>query len=183
MKRLFKFRYPKTIGMIIAVILAYIIFSNPAVEEFISGLGNLGYIGVFIGGLFFTFGFTTPFAVGFFITLDPANIWLAGILGGMGALIGDLLIFQFIRMSFMDEFGRLKKTKLIKSTEKLANGFLNHHLKTYLVYAFAGIIIASPLPDEIGVAMLAGFTKLKAWKLALISFVMNALGILVLLWI
>jgi uncharacterized membrane protein YdjX (TVP38/TMEM64 family) len=49
------------------------------------------------------------------------------------------------------------------------------------MYAFAGILIASPLPDEAGVIMLAGLTKIKTWALAIISIILNTIGILIML--
>ena len=49
------------------------------------------------------------------------------------------------------------------------------------MYAFVGILIASPLPDEIGVIMLAGLTKINFKILAIISFILNTLGILIIL--
>ena len=51
------------------------------------------------------------------------------------------------------------------------------------MYAVAGLIIASPLPDEAGIILLAGLTKIKASILAPISLAMNTLGILILLLI
>ena len=111
MKRLFKFRYPKLLAFVLIIIAAYFIFSNPTVSNFMLMLNGWGYFGAFISGMFFTLGFTSPISAGFFITLNPENIWLAGILGGIGAMLMDLLIFKFIRFSFMDEFKRLKHTK------------------------------------------------------------------------
>ena len=69
------------------------------------------YLGVFIAGLLFAFGFTAPFSMGFFISLNPANIWIAGIIGGLGALVSDLIIFHTIKFSFDDEFKRLRNFK------------------------------------------------------------------------
>jgi uncharacterized membrane protein YdjX (TVP38/TMEM64 family) len=60
---------------------------------------------------------------------------------------------------------------------------ISARFRHYLVYAFAGLIIASPLPDELGVALLAGFTHIKPWKFAIISYVCNTLGILIMLLI
>jgi uncharacterized membrane protein YdjX (TVP38/TMEM64 family) len=51
------------------------------------------------------------------------------------------------------------------------------------MYAIAGLIISSPLPDELGVSMLAGLTTINAKKLSIISFIMNSLGILIMLMI
>lgn len=178
---IYNFKYPKLAGLILAAIAAYFVFSRPEVGSFMAHLGSLGYLGVFIAGLLFTFGFTTPFAIGFFITLNPENILLAGILGGIGAMLGDLFIFKFIRFSFMDEFKRLEHTKLISSVSSLIEDTFGKKLKAYILYLFAGIIIASPLPDEAGVIMLAGLTKIKTWALAIISFIFNTIGIIILL--
>ncbi|HLF53600.1 MAG TPA: hypothetical protein VI544_00290 [Candidatus Nanoarchaeia archaeon] len=177
------FDYPKLAGLVIAIIAAYFIFSNPQIAGYVSKLNGLGYLGVFIAGLFFTFGFTAPFAAGFFITLNPENIWLAAFLGGFGAMLGDLLIFKFIRFSFIDEFQRLENTRVMRKTSSLIDRTLGHKIKIYIMYALAGLLIASPLPDEAGVILLAGLTRIKANILAIISFIMNTLGILILLYI
>ena len=183
MKRLFKFKYPKILGFALIAILSYLVFSNADVQSYFSHLNNWGYFGAFIAGTLFTFGFTAPISVGIFILLNPENIWLAGILGGFGAMLGDLVIFQFIRFSFMDEFKRLEKTRPIKAASYLIDKFLGQKIKVYLLYAFAGIIIASPLPDEAGVMMLASITRIKIEVLAIISLIANTMGILVILGI
>ena len=183
MKRLFKFKFPKILILCIVIILSYFIFRNPLVSDYLSGLGNLKYLGVFIGGILLAFGFTSPLAVGLFIIINPSNIWLAGIIGGFGALISDLLIFKFIRIIFQDEFNRLKRTQALKNIEKLITNSLGKRMKVYLMYVFAGILIASPLPDEIGVIMLAGLTKIKTVPLAILSFFLHTLGILIILLI
>jgi len=167
--------------LILAIILAYIFFGNPSIQNYISHLGALSYAGIFIAGIFFAFGFTAPFSVGFFINLDPSNIWLAGIVGGLGALIADLIIFSTIKISFEDEFKRLRNSNTIVKITKLIEKSFTEKIKVYLMYAFAGILIASPLPDEAGVIMLAGLTKISAKSLALISFILNTLGIIILL--
>lgn len=181
MKRLFKFKYPKIMLLIVMIVLSYLIFRNPSISNYLSHLGSLGYLGIFIGGILFAFGFTAPFSVGLFILLAPSNIWIAGIVGGFGALISDLLIFRFIKVSFESEFKRLRKTKAIRGMEYLIQRSVGERIKVYLMYTFAGILIASPLPDEIGVIMLAGLTKINFRVLAILSFILNTLGILIIL--
>ena len=44
-------------------------------------------------------------------------------------------------------------------------------------------MIATPLPDEMGVSMLAGLTTIKPWRLAIISFILHALAVSVILYI
>ena len=183
MKRLFKFRYPKITILLISIILSYIILRNPDVSSFIQNLGDMSYFGIFISGMIFAFGFTAPFAVGFFLTLNPQSIILAGIIGGAGALVADLIIFKFIRISFTDEFNQLERTKALRKVALLIEKKLKHKLTVYIMYALAGIMIASPLPDEAGIIMLAGLTKIKMHSLAILSFLLNTLGIIIILLI
>lgn len=185
MKKLFKFRYPKLFFLILMIVLAYLIFTNVDVQGFINELGDYSYLGSFIAGIFFAFGFSAPFAVGFFITLETTSISqiaINAIIGGFGALIADLTIFKIIKFSFMDEFRRLEKTKPILSINKLFSSKPLYKIRIYLLYAFIGIVIASPLPDELGVSMLAGLTKIKIDILVIMSFVLNTLGILILIF-
>ena len=181
MKKLFKFKYPKIMLLLVMIILSYFIFKNPSISNYLSHLGGLGYLGIFIGGILFAFGFTAPFSVGLFISLNPSNIWIAGIIGGLGALISDLLIFKLIKFSFIDEFNRLRNTKTLKNIERLIQRSIGEKIKVYFMYALAGILIASPLPDEAGVIMLAGLTKINFKVLAIISFILNTLGIILIL--
>lgn len=181
MKRLFRFRYPKITLLIILSVSAYFLFSNSNVQSFVHQAEGLSYLGIFIAGFLFSFGFTTPFAIGFFIIANPQNIYLAALIGGFGAMLADLTIFKIIRFSFMNEFNRLRKGVVIKDINKVLSSRLLSHIKVYLLYAFAGIIIASPLPDEVGVSMLAGLTKVKTRVLVIISFLMNSLGIFIML--
>jgi len=175
-----KFKYPKIAGFIIAAVAAYIIFSNDYVKAVIGGLNSFGYLGAFIAGMFYTLGFTSPFATGFFIDLNVSNIFLAGILGGMGALISDMLIFSFIRGYFMDEFKMLGKEKPAIFIERMSSKIFGK-MHNYLLYALAALLIASPLPDEAGITILAGMTKIKQWIMAIISIIFNTAGILILL--
>lgn len=183
MIRLFHFKYPKIAALIITVIASYFLFSNETVAGWISGLGSIGYIGIYLAGLCFSFGFTTAFGIGYFVAAEPNSIILAAIVGGLGALTGDLLIFKIIKSSFMDEFERLENTKAFSIAVRGFDRLISKRIKVYLLYAIAGLVIASPLPDELGVTMLAGLTAIRTLKLAIISFILNSLGILVMLLI
>ncbi|MEM2956544.1 MAG: hypothetical protein QW041_03160 [Candidatus Pacearchaeota archaeon] len=167
------FKYPKLSGFVLAVIIAYVMFSNPNVSKFIANLGELGYLGAFIAGIFYTFGFSSPFSAGFFIDLNPSNVVLAGILGGLGAFSGDMFIFRFAKKYFREEFEMLGKNKIIKSIGK--------RMSNFVLYIFAAILIASPLPDEAGITMLAGISKIKFYLIASMSIIFNTLGIFILL--
>src|SRR3989338_8867890 len=103
MRILFKFKYPKLTLLLICIVAAYFVFSLESTQQFMASLGTK-YFGVAIAGFLFSFGFTTPFAIGAFVTMNPQNIFLSAIVGGIFAMLADLVIFNIIKMSFMDEF-------------------------------------------------------------------------------
>ena len=178
-----KFKYPKLTLFVIMIILAYLIFRDQRVSDIISNLDLLNKFGSFAAGIFYSFGFTGPFAAGFFLALKPNNIFLTGMLGGLGAMVSDLIIFRFVKVSFADEFRKLKDEKISKSLGKIIKRHLGRKIRKFFLYLFTIILIASPLPDETGITLLAGLTKIKGITIAAIGFVLNTLGILTLLLI
>ena len=176
-KKLFSFKYPKLFLLLLSIVLAYYIFTRPGVQNIIYGLDKSSYLGIFIAGILIVFGFSSPFSIGFFILAKPENLLLAILIGGVGAVVGDLLIFKAIKFSFMDEFKELEKTEIIKTIEKAVKHNKNILIRHYLLYIFGGIILASPLPDEIGISMLAGLTTIKASTIAWTGFILHSLAI------
>lgn len=180
-KHFFGFKYPKLCLLFIFIFVAYFLFSWYDIGAKLTGSGISLYLLLFLAGILFPFGFTAPFAVGIFLTVPIPNIWYASLLGGLGAVISDLLIFYVIRASLMDEFLELEHTHAFKSVKELIDSRFSAHLRNYLLYIFAGILIASPLPDEIAITMLAGLTSLKRTGFAFLGFLLHSLGVFLLL--
>ena len=179
----FKYKYPKLTLLGISILITYLIFRHPAVSSFFLGLGDLRYLGIFIAGMLFAYGFTTPFAIGLFLISDPQNMLLAVIVGTTGSFVSDYIIFKFIKNSFMDEFNQIENTKSMKKFSHAMNRNLNKKIKLYLLYAFAGLILASPAPDELGVALLTGLGHIKETMLAILSISTKAVAIYLILLI
>ncbi|MDD3160010.1 MAG: hypothetical protein PHQ98_03515 [Candidatus ainarchaeum sp.] len=138
-------------------------------------------MGVFIAGFLFSFGFTAPFAVVFLLSLSPENIFLAALIGGVGSMVSDLLILRFVKISFENEFIHLRKEKPVLFLKQKIDLLFNPKLKHYLFLAFAGILFASPLPDEAAIMLISSVSQLSENKIALIGLVCNTLGILIIL--
>jgi uncharacterized membrane protein YdjX (TVP38/TMEM64 family) len=173
-------KYPKFLLLFITFLIAYLLFSGRTNPKFHLFVVSLGFLGTFLTGILFTYGFTAAPATAIFLILaKEQNIMLTGLVGGLGALLGDLLIFNFIRHSFKDEVKKLYREKIIVYTNHKTPSFL----KRYLLSVVAGFIIASPLPDEIAVTMLAASKSVSTKAFLIISYVLNTLGILVVLMI
>lgn len=133
------------------------------------------FIGTIVIGMFYTSLFTAPAAV---VALGgiatEQSIWLTAALGGFGAMLGDFIIFKFIRDHLSEDvMSVITLPKYQRMTLLLKRGW--YHWMFMVVGAF---IIASPLPDELGLTLL-GFAKTKTALFAPFSFLANAAGILI----
>lgn len=167
-------KYRNLTFLFVSIVLAYFVFRNETIHSYLLHLGSLGYVGAFFAGILFVSTFTV--ATGAIIllvlaeTLSPIEI---GFIAGLGAVVGDFVIFRFVK----DDLAR--EIKLIYNK---IDG--NHHLKKVLHTKYFGwtfpvigaIVIASPLPDELGVSLM-GISKMKTYQFLLLSFVLNAIGI------
>jgi hypothetical protein len=101
-------------------------------------------------------------------------IWAVVLIGGLGAVIGDYIIFRFIRDRVTDDVEFLVK----KSVRHEWSLIFKKRLFRWLGPFIGALIIASPFPDEFGIALM-GMAKLKDRIFLPLSFTFNALGILV----
>ena len=133
-----------------------------------------GYLGIFISGIFYVFSFTAPIATALILIFSVnKNIILLGLIAGIGSLLGDILIFHFIRISFADEIKELSNHKFsIFTLKKIPKKY-----QKYLAYALGAFFIATPLPDEIGVTILASSKDVKMSHFGIISYILNTGGI------
>ena len=178
-KLLFRFPYPKLALFVLCTVLAYFVFTDALLSSLLGHLGTWSYFGVFIAGILFSFGFTSPFSAGLLIVMNPENVLLAAIIGGVGCLLGDMIIYKFVKVSFEKEFARLRRERPFRFLKKEVHKFVNPKIWHYFLFALAGFFFASPfIPDEVAVTILAGLSKMSVTKIAIISFVCNTLGIL-----
>jgi len=172
-----RLRYPKFLLLLLTFVVAYAIFSGrdiSLVQEFIFGLG---YAGSFLSGMLYSYGFTAgPATALLLIMAKQQNIFISALVAGIGSLFTDLVIFKLIRHSFMDEVRRLYRERLVAAIRGRTPG----GIKKYMLPVIAAVIIASPLPDEIGVSMLAMSTH-RTRTFCLVSYLLNTAGIFVIL--
>jgi hypothetical protein len=175
-----RFKYPKFTILVLMFAAAYVILSGRTFGPLHDALVSLGYAGDFIDGIFYSYGMTgAPAAAVFIIIAKGQNIILAAILGGLGSLFTDLVLFNFIRHSFNDEIELLSKEKFLIS----AGNKIPRRLRRPVLTLIAFFIIASPLPDEIGVSMLACEKWISEKVFSVLSFALNTTGIFILLWL
>ena len=159
----------------LSVLIAIILVKTEVLVSILASSKELELFGSFIAGMFFTSIFTVAPATVVLAEIAQVNsvLWVA-FFGGIGAMIGDMIIFRFVRNRlFEDILYLLKKSKF----ERLISIF-RLRIFRWLIAFLGALIIVSPLPDELGLAMI-GFSKIKTSLFIPISFLLNSLGILV----
>ena len=160
--------------VVLSVFIAIIFAKTGVLEGLITSTQEMRFVGSFIAGILFTSVFTAaPATVALGEIAQSNSIVTVAIIGGLGALIGDLAIFRFVKDKLSENlFNFIKKSK----SERITSLSKSRGLR-WLVPLIGALIIASPFPDEIGVAML-GLSKMKNSLFIPLSFILNSAGIL-----
>ena len=175
-----KLKYPNLTFFGLSILAAVVLVWLGFFEKFFSGLGELGYFGAFIAGAIMPFTFAAPMAtVSFFYLGEFYNPVGVALWGGLGAVVADLLIFSFFKGGIFKELEEIWQEHS-RHNHPWRHAFLVGLFHTKLFHFIslftAGLLILSPFPDEIGIAVFA-YYKLPLKKLVPLSFLMNSIGI------
>ncbi len=171
----FRFPYPKFLLLFISIVLAYIIFRGDRLQPIHDFLQRLGYAGTFCAGILYVYGFTAAPATALLLVLAHNQHPLLAIpLAGAGSVLGDLVIYKIIHDNFGDEVERLKNTRFLRWCRRR----IPPALRKYVLPVLGAIFVATPLPDEIGISLLAASPMIKTKYFVYLSFILNTLGIM-----
>ena len=166
--------------IIFSIFIAVVLVQTDILIKILTSTQELELLGSFIAGIFFTSVFTTAPAI---VTLGEIaqnnSIISVAVLGSIGAVIGDLVIFYFFRDRFTEHIMELVQHQGIGKRIKV---LLKQKSFRWLTFFVGGLIIASPLPDELGISLL-GFSKMRTSWFIPLSLIFNFLGILLIGWI
>jgi hypothetical protein len=175
-----KIKYPKLSLFIISVILVYIFFSGLVYDPLHNVLVYMGYFGTFLAGLLYPYALTSAAGTGILLILaKEQSLLLAGAIAGFGALISDIILFFFVKHGFRDETEKLSKEKVVRTV----NRWIPDSIREYFLSVFASILIASPLPTEIGIMLLASIKHISVKKFIIIVYLLHASAIFIILLI
>lgn len=166
-------KYKNLTLFFISLLVAYFLSRFDTFHTFLLSLGELGYLGAFLAGILFVSTFTVATGAVILLVLaeklSPIEI---GLIAGFGAVVSDFVIFRFIKDNLIEEITPIYKL--------LGGGHITKVLHTkyfsWMLPVIGAVIIASPLPDEVGVSLM-GISKMKTYQFLLLSFVLNAIGI------
>lgn len=166
----------RDIGLLALSILIAVLFArSSALTALLVSAQEYKILGSFIAGIFFTSVFTTAPAV---VTLgalaQTTPLLLVALFGAAGSVLGDMIIFYFVRERFSEHLTALFAHQ---SGSKRIRVLFKRRAFKWITFLVGGLIIASPFPDEIGISLL-GFSKMKSSSFMLLSFSCNFFGIL-----
>ena len=160
----------------LSVLVAFIFIKTGVLARILISAEGLRLGGSFVAGMFFTSVFTTAPAIVTLGEIARANsIFYVALLGAAGAMIGDLIFFRFVRDRFSEHLLELLQHQ---ETGKRFRALLKLKYFKWLTFLIGSLIIASPLPDELGISLL-GFSKVRFGVFALFSFISNFIGIFI----
>lgn len=168
------FRYKNLTLALAGILLAASVSKIDAVHQILTGLGNFGYVSAFIAGGLFVSTFTVAAgAIILFFLAETFTPWEIGLIAGLGAVVGDLTIFKFVKNGLAGEI-----TEIYNHLDG------RHHLRklfhskyfSWTLPVVGALIIASPLPDELGVTLM-GISRLNTFQFLITSFLLNSAGI------
>jgi hypothetical protein len=164
----------KDVIIIIVSVIVAVLIIHLGFVDWMLGVFASPYAASFIAGIFFTS----------LLTISPASVVLAELgtraaplevafFGALGAMVGDILLFYFVKDKISADVGVLIK----KGLRHYHLDQLHSRYARWVLPTLGAFVIASPLPDELGI-MLLGASKMKTRYIIPVSFVMNLIGIL-----
>lgn len=164
----------------LSIIVALLLLRTDILKDIIDSTKSFEILGSFIAGLFFTSVFTTAPAIVALAEISKLTpLWEVAVVGALGSAIGDCIIFRFIRDEFAEHIIEiLSHKKEGRKVRAIFHALSKIRIFRWFTFLVGGLIIASPLPDELGISIL-GFSKMKLSWFIPISFFFNCLGIVI----
>lgn len=167
--------FQDAVFLIIGISFALIVLKFGLAERLVFFLNDFQWLGIIFAGMLFTSVFTTATSIVLLATFaQTTSPLILAVFGGFGAMIGDYIIFRFVKDRISEDF----KYLFSFSKRQRILAIFKTHLFKFFVPFIGALIIASPLPDEIGIVML-GMSKVNNRLFLSISYVMNGTGILI----
>lgn len=170
-------RHSNLLLLVGGFLFAFILSRLPFFETLISEIEKFGYFGALFSRFLFTSTFTVAtgglLLANFARLLDPFWLIMCAV---SGALLGDMIIFLFVKNKVSDDISPIYEHFLTKNhLKKLV------HTKyfSWTLPVIGALIIASPFPDELGVSLM-GLSDVPIQKFLLVSFLSHSFGMFLL---
>lgn len=172
-----RWEYKHTTQVLVALLVFILLLNTSIMATVFHAIEQLGYVGVFIAGILFVSLFTTIPAFFMLVGFHELNPLAVAAIAGLGSMIGDYLILKYAEEQIAYELKPIAFKFGIPQTIKYLQG---RKSTLGLVRLMGALILASPLPDEIGIGLL-GMGKLNKLTFLFLCYILNTAGILAIL--
>ena len=164
----------KSAIFVISLSIAWYLLKSGLLNNLVDRVLPVTFAAEILAGSFYTSLLTSPIAIAMLLILAQKQhpISLA-LIAGLGAALVDLMMVKFFRDNLNRDFNTIARQLKLD----LINKFLKLLKLDFLIPLIGALIIASPLPDELGLFML-GASRLKYYQVVLLTFILNTAGIL-----
>lgn len=168
-----KFEYKHTSLTIIIMLLTLLALNTALVTAVLEWFKGAGLLGGFIGGIMSVSMFTTaPALVLLAAIATHVSIWQLVVVASIGSVFGDWLIIKFLEDEVAKEIKPiLRRYHILPLIRKFQRS-----RSRWIVSVFGAIVLALPLPDEFGIALM-DISHFKRRYLLLVCLVLNTIGI------
>lgn len=159
---------------IISLSLVWWLVKDGLLHTIVDSVLPIRFVAELMAGVFYASFLTSPLSIAMLAVLaERNNPILIALFGGLGAVLGDFIILKFFKAELSNEADTISRDLQLQKV----NNFLKKWRLEFLTPMLGAIIIASPLPDELGLVLL-GVSHLKYYQIALLSYILNTAGIL-----
>jgi uncharacterized membrane protein YdjX (TVP38/TMEM64 family) len=165
-------KFKNTIFLFLSFVVFFYFITTETGRYVINDFSLLGLLGSFLAGIFLVSTFTVLPSIIVLLKIaevyDPVSVALTA---GLGSVVGDYAMFSFLRDHVYDELLSL----IPESKRRIFSRLSRSKYLAWMTPVLGALIVASPLPDEIGIGLM-GMSRLKGWQFILISFFLNTIG-------
>ena len=159
--------------VVLSILVSIALVKTGVLVAFFTFTQGLNIFGSFLAGIFFTSTFTiAPASIALIEIGKTTSPVVVAFYGALGGIVGDMVMFFFLRGTVAHDVHEILK----KSDYRRVLSFFHLGFMRILSPILGALIIASPLPDEIGLSLM-GISKVKPLYIVPIAFVMNFIGI------
>jgi len=170
------YRYKGLTLIFISILFAIFLSKYTSFDKFLFETRYIPFIGSFIAGVLYVSSSTAALGILIFsdlsLKISPVEIAL---LGGLGSAVSDFFLFRFFKDDLLFEITPIYN----KLGGRYITKLMYHKFFRWSLPIIGAIIIASPLPDEIGISLM-GISKIKNKQFAVLSLTLNTCGIFIL---
>jgi hypothetical protein len=177
-----EWKHKNLIMFVGGVVMTTVISRTEWFHLLLNNVGSWGYIGAFVGGMMFASTFTLTTGALLLITLSKTlSPFILILFGGLGAVTSDLMIFRFTRKTLSSQIDQIyKEMEHVTGRHRHLKKLFHSHYFGWTLPVLGAFIIASPLPDELGVSLM-GISRMTVLEFITISGLSHTMGMVAIL--